>query len=298
MSAPISILLVIAFERIEFAKGSRHGIRFQKGVMAILRRLRSRNSTASKRRSSRSSKLKGWRGWLRQNWRTLTTITVVAIGLSLAWGRIDIDQVHQQARHIPAVWAFLLMVTLPLLGCPATIVNLGAGIRFGIAGGLPLVAAAIVLHQVIAFFLVRWKPEMFGHLVDPIRQRLPKGSQSAVAVFSALLPGVPYWMQVYSMPLIGVPLKTVLLCCAPLHTLRSLIALVGGGISGHLTKGWLIGLGSYSLVLMSVCAYAGRRIRTHLAKSHRRRRSRLAAAKSDAEEPKAPLHAVTVGGGK
>ncbi len=266
--------------------------------MAILRSTRSRKSTPSKCRSSRSAKLKGWRGWLRQNWRTLTTIAVVAIGLSLAWGRLDIDQVHQQAKHIPAVWAFLLMVALPLLGCPATIVNLGAGIRFGVVGGLPLVASAIILHQVIAFYLVRWKPEMFGHLVDPIRARLPKGSHSAVAVFSALLPGVPYWMQVYSMPLIGVPLKTILCCCAPLHTMRSLIALIGGGVSGHLTKGWLIGLGSYSLVLMSVCAYAGRRIRMHLAQSHRRRRSRSTAAKSNSEATEATFHAVTVGGGK
>jgi uncharacterized membrane protein YdjX (TVP38/TMEM64 family) len=298
MSAPISILLVIAFERIEFAMGSRHGIRSQKGAMATLRRPRSRSSTASRRSPARSTKSKGWRGWLRQNWRTLTTIAVVAIGLSVAWGRIDIDQVHRQARHVPAVWAFLLMVLLPLLGCPATIVNLGAGIRFGVAGGLPLVAAAIVLHQVIAFFLVRWNPDMFGHLVDPIRQRLPKGSHSAVAVFSALLPGVPYWMQVYSMPLIGVPLKTILLCCAPLHTMRSLIALVGGGVSGHLTKGWLIGLGTYSLVLMSVCAYAGRRIRTHLARGHRRRRSRAADAKSNPETPATAFRAVTVGGGK
>ncbi|HEY4248486.1 MAG TPA: hypothetical protein VGM64_16800 [Lacunisphaera sp.] len=266
--------------------------------MAILRRPRSRSSSPSKRRAPRSGRLKGWRGWLRQNWRTLTTIAVVAIGLSLAWGRIDIDQVHQQAKHIPAVWAFLLMVTLPLLGCPASIVNLGAGIRFGIAGGLPLVATAIVLHQVTAFFLVRWKPEIFGHLVDPIRRRLPKGSHSAVAVFSALLPGVPYWMQVYSMPLIGVPLKTILCCCAPLHTMRSLIALIGGGVSGHLTKGWLIGLGSYSLMLMSVCAYAGRRIRMHLAQGHRRRRSRPAVAKSNPEEQEAAFHAATVGGGK
>jgi uncharacterized membrane protein YdjX (TVP38/TMEM64 family) len=271
---------------------------FHSTAMAILRRLRSRHVTVSKRRSPRSHKLKGWRGWLRQNWRTLTTIAVVAIALSLAWGRLDIDQVHQQAKHIPAVWAFLLMVALPLLGCPATIVNLAAGIRFGIAGGLPLVAAAIVLHQVIAFFLVRWKPEMFGDLVDPIRRRLPKGSHSAVAVFSALLPGVPYWMQVYSMPLIGVPLKTILCCCAPLHTMRSLIALVGGGISGHLTRGWLIGLGIYSLTLMSVCAYAGRRIRMHVAKSNRRRRSQSVAAKPDTEEPKAAFHAVAVGGGK
>ena len=174
---------------------------------------------------------------------------------------------------IPVLLAFALMVVLPLIGCPATIVKLCAGVRFGIAGGLPLVALAIFLHQLIAFQLVRWKPALFGHLVDPIRRRLPKGAHGSVAVFSALLPGVPYWMQVYSMPMIGVPLKTVLLCCVPLHTIRSMIALVGGGMSDHLTAGWLVGLGIYALTLMAVCAYAGRQIRRQLAKPRSRRRA-------------------------
>jgi len=238
---------------------------------------------------------------MRQNRRTLATVAVVVIGLSVAWGRIDIEQVHRQAEYVPAALAFVLMVTLPLLGCPATIVNVGAGIRFGILGGLPLVAAAIVLHQIIACHLVRWKPGLFGHLVDPIRRRLPRGSHSSVAVFSALLPGVPYWMQVYSMPLIGVPLRTILLCCAPLHTVRSMIALVGGGVSGHLTTGWLIGLGAYSLVLMGGCAYAGRRIRRHLVKSRSRRRAPASAVTSDSDErsdTRAAFQPVPVGGGK
>ncbi len=223
---------------------------------------------------------------------------VLAVGLSIFWGRIDIDQVHRNAEHVPALLAFALMVLLPLIGCPATLVNLGAGIRFGVAGGLPLVALAIVSHQLIAFQLVRWKPAMFGHLVDPIRKRLPKGSHGSVAVFSALLPGVPYWMQVYSMPLIGLRLKTVLMCCVPLHTIRSLIALIGGDISDHPSTGWLIGLGIYAVILMSVCAYAGHRIRRKVVKSRSRRRSVSRSAHRQADELDPGLYAVGAGGGK
>ena len=244
------------------------------------------------------SKARGWRAWLRTNWRSVTTIAVVALGISVAWGRVSIDQVHQQAEQVPALAAFALMVVLPLIGCPATLVNLGAGVRFGIAGGLPLVALAITIHQLIAFQLVRWKPAMFGHLVDPIRRRLPKGSHGSVAVFSALLPGIPYWMQVYSMPLIGLPLKTVLLCCVPLHTIRSMIALIGGDISDHPSAGWLVGLGIYAIILMSVCIYAGRRIRQKVvkARSHRRATSLDASRNQDAAAAK--LCALAVGGGK
>lgn len=249
-------------------------------------------------RFSSKSKKSGWRGWLSTNWRSVTTIAVLAIGLSVAWGRVDIDLVHQKAEQVPALLAFALMVMLPLVGCPATLVNLCAGVRFGVAGGLPLVALAIVAHQLIAFQLVRWKPAMFGHLVDPIRKRLPKGSHGSVAVFSALLPGVPYWMQVYSMPLIGLRLKTVLLCCVPLHTIRSLIALIGGDISDHPSAGWLIGLGIYAVILMSVCAYAGRRIRQKVVKARSRRRASSLSTSWQLDEVDNGLCAVGAGGAK
>lgn len=223
---------------------------------------------------------------------------VIAIGLSVTWGRVSIDEVHRQAEQVPALLAFALMIVLPLVGCPATLVNFGAGVRFGIAGGLPLVALAITIHQLIAFQLVRWKPAMFGHLVDPIRRRLPKGSHGSVAVFSALLPGVPYWMQVYSMPLIGLRLRTVLFCCVPLHTIRSMIALIGGDISDHPSAGWLVGLGIYSVVLMSVCFYTGRRIRQKVMKTRMRLRAGQGTTNRDSQNDGTGVYAVAVGAGK
>lgn len=243
------------------------------------------------------SKAPSWKRWLRTNWRSVTTIAMVALGISVAWGRLSINQVHQQAEQVPALMAFALMVVLPLAGCPATLVNLGAGVRFGIAGGLPLVALAVMIHQLIAFQLVRWKPAMFGHLVDPIRRRLPKGSHGSVAVFSALLPGIPYWMQVYAMPLMGLPLKTVLICCVPLHTIRSMIALIGGDISDHPSAGWLVGLGIYAIILMSVCIYAGRRIRQKVMKARSRRHATSLDA-SRSQDDDATRFAVAFGGGK
>jgi len=228
----------------------------------------------------------------------LAALAVIAIGLAIAWGRVDIDEVHRQVEQVPAVLAFALMVVLPLVGCPATLVNLGAGVRFGIAGGLPLVALAIILHQLIAFQLVRWKPKVFGPLVDPIRRRLPKGSHGAVAVFSALLPGVPYWMQVYAMPLIGLRLKTILFCCVPLHTIRSLIALIGGDISDHPSAGWLVALAVYAIALMSVCAYAGRQVGRKVAKARSRRRATSFSPSRSRENDHDEVYAVATGGGK
>jgi len=261
----------------------------------------SRRTAVRSRRVRFASKNKTsvWRVWLRANWRSLSTLGATAVVLSLLWGRVDIDHVHQQAERIPGALAFALMVVLPLVGCPATLVNLGAGIRFGIGGGLPLVALAIVIHQLIAFQLVRWRPAMFGPLVDPIRRRLPKGSHGSVAVFSALIPGVPYWMQVYSMPLIGLRLKTVLLYCVPLHTIRSMIALIGGDISDHPSPGWLVGLGVYAVILMSVCFYAGRRIRQKVVKARSRRRARSLSTKPlEQAEANGGLYPIAVGGGK
>lgn len=226
-------------------------------------------STTKSRPATRSRAHSFVRDWLKQNWRTLALIGGLAIGISIFWGRLDVDEVHAWAKRMPAGWAFLLMLVLPLIGCPATLVNLAAGVRFGIAGGLPLVALAITIHQFIAFALVRWMPGMFTKLVRPLRERLPRGSHKAVTMFSALLPGIPYWMQVYSMPMLGIPLRTVLLCAVPFHTMRSLLALVGGGISDHLTPWSIAGLVAYATVLMTACAVAGRRLRKEMANRRR-----------------------------
>jgi uncharacterized membrane protein YdjX (TVP38/TMEM64 family) len=200
-------------------------------------------------------------GWLRTHWIAVTGVVAFAIAVGCLWGRLDLAEVHRRAQSVPVALALVLMVLLPLLGCPVILINLAAGIRFGIAGGLPLVAGAIVLHHTIAFGLAKLMPGLFGKLVAPIRRRLPEGSHGSVTVFATLLPGIPYWMQIYSLPLIGVPLRTLLFCAVPFHIARSLIALVGGDLSEHLTAGRLIGLAIYGIILMSVCAYAGRRIR-------------------------------------
>ena len=48
-------------------------------------------------------------------------------------------------------------------------------------------------------FALEVRNAVFVHSVNPIRRRLPKGSQGLITVFSALLPGVASWMQIYSM---------------------------------------------------------------------------------------------------
>ncbi|WP_438480514.1 hypothetical protein [Oleiharenicola lentus] len=211
--------------------------------------------------------------WFIQHWRALAAVVLVALGVSIFWGRVDFETIHANIKSIPGGWAFLAMVILPLVGCPATVVNIGAGLRFGIAGGLPLVVLAIVLHQFLAFGLVRLMPGVFTKLVAPIRKRLPQASHTSLTIFSALLPGVPYWMQVYALPLIGVPLRTILLCSVPFHTVRSLLALVGAGVSDHLNAWWIAGLVVYAAVLLTACAWAGRRVQQQVAEASRRRRT-------------------------
>jgi uncharacterized membrane protein YdjX (TVP38/TMEM64 family) len=205
-----------------------------------------------------------WGRWLGEHWKTLL-IAIILVGVvSVMWGRVDFEAIHANAQRIPAGWAFLLIVVLPLLGCPATVVNVGAGLRFGVGAGLPILLVAIALQQLLAFGIVRLLPGVFTKLVAPIRKRLPQGSHRSVTIFSALLPGVPYWMQIYALPLIGVPLRTALLCSVPLHTVRSLLALVGAGVSDNLTVGWVVGLVVYAVALMLTCAWAGRRLQRQL----------------------------------
>src|SRR5690606_13492814 len=132
-------------------------------------------------------------------------------GLALLWGRIDVDDVHAWAEHINPFTLFAALVLLPLCTFPVTPLNIVAGVRFGFVGGLLMIAAAIVVQHCIAFATARVLPGMLRRRLEPLRARLPDDAHRDAAVFTSLLPGAPYWTQLYVLPVMGVPLVTLLL---------------------------------------------------------------------------------------
>jgi uncharacterized membrane protein YdjX (TVP38/TMEM64 family) len=197
--------------------------------------------------------------------RTALVFGVIIIAAGLLYRRIDMSAVHAYAAELNGGVVFALLTILPLLGFPASIVHIAAGIRFGLPLGLTLVAVSILLQLLASYALVHLFRHRFEKRLAPLRKKIPPGAHASICVLAVLLPGAPFSAINYVLPLIGVPLRTYLVCCLPLHMLRSTITVGFGDQSDKLTGTRLVVLAVYGLLILAASAWSYRRLRAKLA---------------------------------
>lgn len=199
-------------------------------------------------------------------WIGRAVLAVLLIGglYAVFHGRLDPATVHRYADRLNGEAAFALLVVLPLLGFPASVLHFAAGLRFGVELGLSLVAVSIGLQLVASYFLVHAFGDRIGRRLEGVRRRIPRGAQASVAIFAVLLPGVPFAAVNYVLPLLGIRLRTYLLCCWPLHTLRATVTVLLGGVIGEFTGARATVLVVYAVLLTVASAWTYRRLRRQL----------------------------------
>lgn len=195
--------------------------------------------------------------------RIVSALLVLGVLGALLYSQIDVHEVHRQAARLPAAAAFALLTVLPLVGFPASLLHIAAGIRFGAPLGLALVSLSIALQLLASYAIVhRWRDRFErSRWLAKVRQRVPKGAHASICIFTVLLPGAPFAAVNYVLPLLGVPLRIYLLCCLPLHTLRSTITVVFGDQSDELTPARLAALAAYAVLILGASWWMFRRLR-------------------------------------
>lgn len=185
--------------------------------------------------------------------RIAAIVGAVALAAAALHQSIDIDAVHAQAARTPAGVAFALLLVLPLVGVPVSLLHVAAGIRFGAGVGFGLVVTSIALQLIASHAIVRrWRRRFEGvRWVARLRRRIPPGAHGAVCALAVLLPGAPYAAINYTLPLLGVPLRTMLACALPLHALRATVTVAFGDQSADLTGTRLAVLLAYALVILT-----------------------------------------------
>lgn len=201
---------------------------------------------------------------LLKSWKMWTTVALVAVVLIFVSHGISIQQVHAEAAKLNGAVAFGLLTVLPLVGFPVNVLHFAAGVRFGTGLGLGLVALSILLQLLATYGLVHWKARFFREKFRKLRQRIPPGAHQAVTVFTLLLPGAPFFAQNYTLAIIGVPLRTMLLWALPLHILRASITVTVGDMSDHLTPARVAAMAAYLAVMLTVSWWAYRRVQAQL----------------------------------
>lgn len=194
--------------------------------------------------------------------RIATGVVVLGVIGALLYSQIDVHELHRSAARLPAGAAFALLAILPLLGFPASLLHVAAGIRFGAPLGMAVVCASIAFQLLASYAIVHVWRDRFerARWVKRVRKRIPEGAHASICVFTVLLPGAPYTAINYVLPLIGVPLRTFFFCCLPLHTLRSTVTVVFGDQSDTLTPGRLAALAAYAVTILAVSWWMYRRM--------------------------------------
>lgn len=198
--------------------------------------------------------------------RVIAAFLVIGTVAALFYHYGDVEAVHHAAGRLNAGVAFALLALLPLVGFPASILHVAAGIRFGGKLGLALVALSILLQLLASYAIVHIWRDRFDRLrwLRRVREQLPTGAHPSVCVLAVLLPGAPYAAVNYSLPLIGVPLRIYLLCCLPLHVLRSTVTVLFGDQSSQLTATRLALLVGYGVLIFVASWWTYRRVRSQL----------------------------------
>jgi uncharacterized membrane protein YdjX (TVP38/TMEM64 family) len=200
-----------------------------------------------------------------RSWRTWVIGVPLIAGFFLLSRSIDIEAVHDQAARLNSVVAFVLLTILPLIGFPVSVLHVTAGIRFGVGLGFGLVALSILLQLLASYGLVHWRRKYFARKFKDVRDKIPPGAHGAVTLFTLLLPGVPYFAKNYVLPVAGVPLRTYLLWCFPIHVARSSVAVIFGDESDHLTPTRIAVMACYAAAVLTASWWAYRRMQAQIA---------------------------------
>ncbi len=188
------------------------------------------------------------------------------LALSLLWGGIDIADLHARAQRLPGVAVIAAITLLPLVGFPVSVLHLVAGVRFGFAAGMLVVAVTSVLHHVLGWALTRLLPARLFKGLEPWRARLRGAGHRDATLLCCLLPGMPYTVQLYLMPIIGVPFSLMFGLSAALHTARAIVTILLGDMSDELTPTKIAVLAVYYVALFAASALALRGLRRSMTK--------------------------------
>lgn len=159
----------------------------------------------------------------------------------------------------------LLVAVLPVFGFTISVVYLVVGAVFGGWTGLAVIAGITAVHLLGSHWIAR------SFLRAPVQRfllrrkhrlpELPAGEEWAVALMTALVPGLPYFVRNYLLALSDIPLRIYFWVCWPVYVVRSSAVIFLGDFSGDFSVARAGVLVAVLGVKVGICAYLLHRLR-------------------------------------
>jgi len=215
--------------------------------------------------------------------RRIALLLAVALGLVafIAFrDQLNLHNLHAHALELNPAVVLLALFTLPLVGFPVSVMHAVSGAKFGLPLGMTFVGLSIAFQLFASYGIVRLAPGFFATRFAWLRKKLPPATHRSLTLFTLLLPGAPYFAQNYTLALARVPFWLFFRFAFPIAFGRSLIGVVFGEWSQHMTPGRIAFFVIYTATIMLICGLAFRRLRAQLQNPRRAGNGRKRSARS------------------
>lgn len=199
--------------------------------------------------------------------RRIALLVAVALGLVafiVFRDQLNLRNLHAHALELNPGMVLLSLFTLPLVGFPVSIMHAVTGAKFGMPLGMTFVGLSIAFQLFASYGIVRLWPHFFAERFAWLRKKLPPATHRSLVLFTLLLPGAPYFAQNYTLAIARVPFWLFFRFAFPIAFGRSMIGVIFGEWSGHLTPGRIAFFVIYTATIMLICGLAFRRLRAQL----------------------------------
>lgn len=201
-----------------------------------------------------------------KKWILLAVAVLLALGLVAGLSDlVDWPALRGMLEGLDRGSLLAVAAVLPLFGFSIAVVYLTVGAVFGGWLGLAVVAGITAVHLLgshwIARSFFRAPMQRFLHRRRHRLPDLPEGEEWAVALMTALVPGLPYFVRNYLLALSGIPLRIYFWICWPVYVLRSSVVLFLGDFSDGFSGRRLVVLGGVLVLKVGICAYLIYRLR-------------------------------------
>ncbi|HUG13113.1 MAG TPA: VTT domain-containing protein [Opitutaceae bacterium] len=199
----------------------------------------------------------------------LLIAVAVIVGRSEAW---DWHAFLRRLENMDRLPLLALAAILPLFGFSIAVVYVVIGAVFGGWPGMAVVTGLTAIHLCGSHWIAR--SFLRGPLQRFLKRRkkqlpeLPKGEEWAVALMTALVPGLPYVVRNYLLALSPVPFRIYFPICLPVYVFRSGIVIFFGDFTSDLSVQRVVILGAILVVKVAVCALLLHRLRIRYKLSH------------------------------
>ena len=144
----------------------------------------------------------------------LAGIGLAALGSVAVYLIFRFDLLARSVQYLDEdmpTWLFLVLIAvLPIFGAPFSPFLILAGIKFGVVGGLALLMALMPFQIVVSYGIANLLNRQLRQIFERFGYRVPQIPENRAALFSFIwlaLPGAPYAVKNFALPLAGVPFR-------------------------------------------------------------------------------------------